>query len=828
MDTGNSLSGSNTGMFASFSAFGERTGFGVIREMLVSGCRNGISVGMAEGITFLSDRETLMPLLHEADEYMRLLSSGESFPDMVVDDHRHLLESIRTPGSWFEPEWLQELHISLSGIFHYKDFFSGNPTYPYLASIAEGMVFDESVLSSAGGLLDEEGHIRDDASEELSRIRSSIVTLQQKSERLMRRILKEAVSSGIVPKETGYTVKNGRYVIPVPAARKRQLRGYVHDESGTGQTLYIEPGEVMELFNEIRELELAERREIIRIMMLLADRLRPHLSDLVESYLIAGRLDYIRARGRLAIQTGGILPEVSSAPGLQWRGAVHPVLAIALRQQGREVVPLDITLATSGRILIISGPNAGGKSVCLKTAGLLQYMLQCGLLIPVDRGSVAGLFSKLFIDIGDQQSIENDLSTYSSHLLNIKTLLDQANGETLFLIDEMGSGTEPVSGGAIAEAAIERLAGSGAFGIVTTHYSNLKLLAGQLDGVVNGAMLFDTESMQPLYRLRMGKPGSSFAFEIASRTGMPEALLQRARELTGISHYDFDKQVQQLDVEKERLDQRSRELTVADAFVAEMIDKYTRLYEQLNSQRKEIIRMAQGEAKQILASSNRIIEKTIREIRESEAEKATVKRARAELSDQASKLSDPEITPLKEPGKTAAMEVVRKKTQNKNSEVQPAADERPLVGGDWVCIDGHTKPGQIVSIDSKRATVAFGSVKMRIAISKVKRVSQPLPVTVTQPIRSAVISELHHRSALFKPETDIRGQRAAEAIRIVSELIDEALLLNQKELRILHGKGDGILRQLIRDHLRGVREVASYHDEHIERGGHGVTIVRLK
>jgi DNA mismatch repair protein MutS2 len=819
---------SETCKFSPINAFGEMAGFGVIREMLVAGCRNGISVAMAESIIFLSDRDTLLPLLQEADEYMQLLTTGDGYPDAVIHDHRQVLEGIKTPGSWFEPEWLPELHTSLKGIFSYREYFSGNSDYPQLATIVEAIVADESILASTGGLLDDEGNIRDDATEELSRIRGSIVSLQQKSERLMRRILKEAVSAGIVPKETGYTVKNGRYVIPVPAARKRQLRGYVHDESGTGQTLYIEPGEVMELFNEIRELELAERREVIRIMTLLADRLRPQIPDLSESYLIAGRLDFIRAKGRLAIQTGGIKPEISPSPGLHWRRAVHPVLALTLRQQEREVVPLDITLDLAGRILIISGPNAGGKSVCLKTAGLLQYMLQCGLLIPVDSGSVSGLFTKMFIDIGDQQSIENDLSTYSSHLLNIKTLLEHADSETLFLIDEMGSGTEPVSGGAIAEAALEKLASSGAFGIVTTHYSNLKLLAGHLPGVVNGAMLFDTESMQPLYRLRMGKPGSSFAFEIASRIGIPEDILQRARELTGVAHYDYDIQIQQLEVEKEHLEKRSRELHVADAFVAEMIEKYTRLYEQLDSRRKEIIGTAQAEAKQIVAASNRIIEKTIREIRESEADKDAVKRARIELADQAAKLSEPEITSLKEPGKTAAMEVVRKKKLSSDITGPPASDQHPVTVGDWVCIDGHTKAGQIVSLDDKKVSVAFGSVKMQVSITKVKRTPSPQPISVSQPIRTTVISDLHSRSALFNSSTDVRGLRAAEAIREVTRLIDEALLLNYKALQILHGKGDGILRQVIRQHLASMPEVLKFHDEHIERGGHGITLVHLK
>ena len=806
---------------------GEKTGFSAIKEMLVSFCRNGISKELAQGISFLCDHDVLRLQLQQADEYLQLLTTEERYPDPVVDDHRWLLEKVTVPGSWFEPELLPAFHASLTGLVDYLNYFSNNTKLPCLSALTEGIVLDVDLVGHLGGMLDEEGNIVDGASEELQRIRKSIRLLHQQSERMLQRILKEAVASGIVSRDTAYTVKNGRFVIPVPAAKKRQLQGYIHDESGTGQTLYIEPGAVMEYFNEIRELELAERRELIRIMQEIADRVRPLSEDLEAAYLYAGRLDFIRAKARLAMVTGSVRPELSSAPMIQWRGARHPLLAFTLKEQNRDVVPLDITLNAEGRILIISGPNAGGKSVCLKTTGLLQFMLQCGLLIPVAQGSVSGIFTQLFIDIGDEQSIENDLSTYSSHLLNLRGLLAHSNSTTLFLIDEMGSGTEPVSGGAIAEATLEAIAASGAFGLVTTHYANLKLLAGRIDGVVNGAMLYDTDSMQPLYLLRMGKPGSSFAFEIAARTGMPPAVLDRAKELTGAAHYNFDTQMQQMEVEKERLARQQEELRVADAFVAEMIEKYSNLYKKLEARRNEIIEEARRDAKQIVSSSNRLIENTIRQIREAKAEKEAVKGARLTLQEEAKKLTVSDSPPVEPSGKPVAVRVKEKKRDKEAK--REVVDSSPVVPGDWVCMAGHNQPGEVITADEKSLTVAFGSVKMKVARTQVRKTAQPKSSTRSVPsAHTPVLKEMYQKSLSFKPEIDLRGVRAAEAIASVSQWMDDAILLSHKELRIVHGKGDGILRQTIRKHLEGIREVRSFQDEHIERGGHGVTIVKLK
>lgn len=455
-------------------------------------------------------------------------------------------------------------------------------------------------------------------------------------------------------------------------------------------------------------------------MIRLADHIRPHIADILNGFRYAGMLDFIRAKARLAIKFRGVMPEISEMAVLDWKRAVHPLLELSLREQGREVVPLDISLNEENRILIISGPNAGGKSVCLKTAGLLQYMLQCGLLVPLHVNSVAGIFSSLFIDIGDEQSLENDLSTYSSHLLNLKTLLAKADNSTLFLIDEMGSGTEPNTGGAIAEAALEMIAGKGAFGVVTTHYANLKLMAGKVPGIINGAMLFDSGNMQPLYIMKTGKPGSSFAFEIAGKTGMPEELLDRAREKVGKAHYEFEMQIQNLEVEKEQLARKQQELKIADAFVAEMIEKYTSLYQKLDSSRKEILQQAKRDAEQIIKQSNRLIEKTIKEIRESGAEKQEVKRLREELKVASEELIIADEGEIPVRGKPEALAVAKEKKLTEVKRKNTAKPVDQLTAGDTVTMRGHANPGEILQIQGSKALVAFGSMKMKVNLSELE------------------------------------------------------------------------------------------------------------
>jgi DNA mismatch repair protein MutS2 len=613
-------------------------------------------------------------------------------------------------------------------------------------------------------------------------------------------------------------------VIPVPATNKRKIQGFIHDESATGQTAYIEPAEIFEINNEIRELEYAENREIIQILIQFTDRLRPHSAELLFAYHALGRIDFLRAKAMLAIEIDGTRPVILAKPQIEWYDARHPLLYLSHRKSLKPVVPLDITINSESHILVISGPNAGGKSVCLKTVGLLQYMLQCGLLIPLRASSEAGIFTHIFIDIGDQQSLEDDLSTYSSHLLNLRALLEFADKDTLFLIDEFGSGTEPQSGGAIAEAVLEKLLLLKASGVVTTHYDNLKLLARKGNGIVNGAMLFDPKNMKPLFRLRVGKPGSSFAFEIAANIGLPRDILTQATNKTGESKVNFDRLLQEIEVERLELSQKERQLKAADNLLAELIDKYRKLYADLESKKKAVLDKAKGDARQILDNSNKIIEKTVRDIRSTQADKETTHQLRRDIT---AFIKSVEADPRE--NKEDILHSINTDTPvNAGSIPKP---DRPLQIGDPVFITGQDEIGEIAEIKGKEATVAFNSLKLKVLLDRLEfaaRPPKPNRSAAREYVYSNVINDLNARLSNFTLTIDIRGKRVEEALGLVSKYIDEAILLNIHEISILHGKGNGVLRQVVRDYLSGVPEVKKYADEQVERGGSGKTIVGFR
>ncbi|MEI7980966.1 MAG: Smr/MutS family protein [Bacteroidota bacterium] len=606
---------------------------------------------------------------------------------------------------------------------------------------------------------------------------------------------KLAHRSGWTPDDAEITIRNDRLVIPLVNAYKRKIPGFVHDESATGHTVYVEPAEIFETNNEIRELEYAEHREIVRILIEFASILRPSIDELLHAYGFLGKIDFIRAKARLAVEINGWKPMIirneelgirnesgiGSVATLRWRSAVHPLLFLGHRKQNKQVVPLHIELNASQRILIISGPNAGGKSVCLKTVGLLQYMFQCGLLPSVKEDSEFSVFSKIFIDIGDEQSIDNDLSTYTSKLLNLKYFIEHLDGSSLFLIDELGTGTDPSLGGAIAEATLESLNALEAFGVVTTHYSNLKLLASREPGIVNGAMLFDLKKLKPLYQLKTGKPGSSFALEIAHEIGFPEEVLQKAREKTGKSQLDFDRELQNLEVEKQEISKKEGELKVADDFLAELITKYEKLTATLEAQKKEILVKARNDAQQLLDNSNKIIEKTIKEIREAQAEKTRTKAAREE------------IAKVKEELKGDA----GSRIQDTGNRIQDAGYKGQESG------DGKQNPGSCI-LD---------------------------PASGAQPQRNpyhSYLADLQQKTEQFSMTLDLRGKRVDEALALLQKYIDDTILLSIHEVRILHGKGNGVLRQVTRDYLRSQREVKSARDASLETGGAGITEVTLK
>jgi DNA mismatch repair protein MutS2 len=787
-----------------------KSGFNQVCELVSGLCLSEMGRDRVAGMRFSADAREVRRLLGETSEFKAILQSGSDFPG---DDYHNLtpvLDRIHLPGTWILPEELNALRLSLRTIKACLDFFRqpASQVYMLLNHLTAGLEIPPFIFTEADRILDERGQISDQASPELALIRKKIRQRTAEIEKKTAQFLEQAKSSGWASTDSSPTLSDGRLVIPVSSTHKRKIKGIIHDESASGQTVYIEPEACLELNNQVRELEGEEKREIIRILRTFTDLLRPHLDLLKQGYDFLGEIDFVRAKALFAIETDGNEPMLSEFPAMNWQNARHPILERSLRWKGKTIVPLNIKLDETERILVISGPNAGGKSVCLKTAGLLQYMLQCGLLPALGPDSVAGIFTGIFIDIGDEQSIENDLSTYSSHLLNLKFFMDQASGSTLFLVDELGAGTDPSLGGAIAESVLERLSESGAYGIVTTHYSNLKLLQGRVPGIVNGAMLFDTSRLQPLYQLSIGKPGSSFTFEIARRMGLSDDLIAQAESRAGRTHLDFEKQLQELEQEKIRLEQNLKEFQVADGFLGEMIQKYETLHAELERKKKDILEKAREEAREMLTNSNRMIESAIREIRESQAEKERSRKARQSLEELGKSLTVP-------------------KPERPANEVRSTPGTLPpLRPGSWVTIEGQQKAGKIHSIKGSRATVYFDGTKVTVSLNRLREAKEPEPDL--NPKFRRILSDINEKAVNFKLSLDVRGKPADEAMILVQRYLDDAYLLRIREVSILHGKGEGILRKVIRELLASLEEVESFSDEHVERGGAGITRVVVK
>ena len=759
-------------------------------------------------------------LLGQTEELRQILLFEPHFPSQDYIDMSPELKRINTEGSFIEPDALLDFKLSLNTIQSLLAFAQTERerNYPLLRELSMDIFIENGILVRINQIVNEKGLIRDDASPELSRIRKAIVSKQGTIQSRISKSLATAKREGWAQNNAEIVIRNGRLVFPLPAVNKRKIKGFIHDESATGQTVYIEPTEIFDINNEIRELEYAEKREIIRILVSFADFLRPSIPDLLRAYQFLGKVDFMRAKAKIALEIDGILPLLTSGPSVNWLDARHPLLFLSHRAQKKIVEPLNIILNAEERILIISGPNAGGKSVCLKTVGLLQYMAQCGLLVPMRETSEVGIFKDIFIDIGDEQSLENDLSTYSSHLLNMKVMLEKATGESLFLIDEFGTGTEPQVGGAIAETILSKLNAKKAFGVITTHYANLKLLAGKENGIVNGAMLFDTRQMRPLFKLVIGKPGSSFAFEIAHNIGLPDEIIRLASEKIGTSQLDFDRQLEELETEKFELLKKEKQLRAADELLSGLISKYEDLNSQLNEKKKQILADARDEASRIVGQTNTLIEKTIREIKQMQASKEATKQLREEVKQYADKLIIPPVPP---PLKAKA-EVAEK----------PAQSEKPLVPGDFVTIESSTSVGKLILIDNDKAEVQFGSATVKVSLNKLLRSTKSLRKNETENTRhyshNNLINDLNARMANFRLTLDVRGKRAEEALSLVQHYIDEAVLLNMDEVHILHGKGNGILRNMIQQLLRETPEVQKAYDEEPERGGTGITVVRLR
>ncbi len=790
--------------------FEQKIGFAGIRQMLSDHCISQMGLERVEAMAFSADKNHIVKSLEQTEEFIGLMQTGVPFPMRDFHDLREAFHNIQIDGTCLSVEDLFALKPSLNvveAILRYGHSESANAT-PRIKALIEDIFIERSIFTEVNRLVDDKGEIPDNASTELLEIRQSIRRKQGGIEKRIRQIMGDAKTAGWVDPKAELTVRDGRLVIPVKAGDKRAIRGFIHDESATGQTVYIEPAEIFDTSNEIKELEYAERREIHRILMAFTRLLRPYLSELRKAWHLLGELDFIRAKALLANEIGGVKPEIKDVPCFNWQQARHPLLERKLKTQGKQVVPLDLELDASKRILVISGPNAGGKSVCLKTIGLLQYMLQCGLMPPMRVDSQCGIFDSLFIDIGDEQSILDDLSTYSSHLINMKALLESADAKTLFLIDEFGTGTEPQLGGAIAEAILLELNKKLAFGMVTTHYANLKLLADNHEGIINGAMLFDTKFMQPMYIMMTGKPGSSFAFEIAKKIGFPKHILDDAANITGDQHLKFEKQLQQLEVDKKAIRKKEQELRIADQLLTEVVEKYKGLLAELEGKKKQYLREAAAEAQELIQKANSQIERTIKEIKEAQAEKTKTKEIRQSLEKTKQEIAQ-KIQEITEPQKKEESEV-------------------KLKVGDTVCIEEMQVVGEILAISDTDATILFDSIRLRTSPDKLRKMSRAEARKTQRRWQAGIADDLSEKAEHFELTLDVRGHRAEEALDIVDKYLDEAKLLSIKEVSILHGKGNGILRKLIREKLSHMHEVERFCDASLETGGTGITRVYFR
>jgi DNA mismatch repair protein MutS2 len=821
--------------------FEQKIGFDKIRDMLKGGCLSNLGRLRVDKIRFASKYSFIETLVNQVDEFKQIMMMEDDFPLSHFIDVTPALKKIKIDGAYLLAEELFNLKRSLETIKAILNFFKARQEdnkYPYLQKLSVNVKLYPFIFDRINSIITSQGKIKDNASAELSIIRKDIQTKESTVSKRLHSILKEAQKNGLVDKDVSLSVRDGRSTIPVDASNKRKIKGLILDESATGKTAYIEPTEIVELNNDIRELYYAERREIVKILVLFADDIRPYVDDLFWAYEYMGTIDFIRSKALLANKINGIKPIFKDKPMVDWTKAIHPLLFLTFKEESRSVVPLDVKLNDDNqRILLISGPNAGGKSVCLQTVGLLQYMFQCGLLVPMNENSEIGLFQNLFLNIGDDQSIENDLSTYSSYLLNMKNFLKSANDQTLILIDEFGSGTEPMLGGAIAEAILDNLNQKKTQGVITTHYTSLKHFASSTHGIENGAMLFDTAKIQPLFRLSIGEPGSSFAFEIARKIGLPEGILKSATEKIGKDHIDFDKNLKDILRDKRYWETKRDSVRRSEKKLEEQIVHYTAELESAKKMQKDIVQKAKEEAEALLSGVNKQIENTIREIKESQAEKEKTKIARKKISDFKEKLIETDSEEeARIDRKIERLKNREKHGKNKNSEVEKESEkkivsENSYEKGDKVRLFGQDSVGEVLDVNENSIMVAFGNMITTLDKKRLEKISEKNYKKLAG-IKSGSSQksswDFGERRLKFKPEIDVRGKRAEEALQIVNDFIDEAIVINMGSVKILHGKGDGILRQLIRQYLETVDVVRSFHDESIQFGGSGITIVEFE
>ena len=790
--------------------FEHKIGFDSVRSLIDEKCAGSWGVEEAEKISFSNDFDTIVASLTLINEMMSLITDSNALPVPVVIDLRQQFADTKAEGTFLETKDLIALKKNISTLRELVKFISdADPNrFPSLINFVKDTFTFANIENRIDSIINRFGDVKDNASPNLAQIRRDIIISQNSVSKIMRSVLNKAAEDGLIDKDVTPSLREGRLVIPVSSMNKRRIPGIVHDESATGKTVFIEPTAVVEVNNRIRELENEERREIIRILTEFTNFVRPYYDDILNSCLLVAKIDAIRAKALFSIDIKAIKPYLYSDCRIDWYEARHPLLEKSLTRQGKKIQPLNIRLNKKQRILLISGPNAGGKSVCLKTAGLLQYMLQCGLPIPIHERSNAGIFQSIFIDIGDEQSIENDLSTYSSHLINMKNCIKYSNGKSLLLIDEFGTGTEPQLGGAIAEAVLNRLNTNHVYGIITTHYTNLKHYAAQTEGIVNAAMLYDRNKMQPLFMLSIGTAGSSFAIEIARKIGLPDDVINAASKIVGEEQIDFDKHLQDVARDKRYWEQKRAKIKEEEKKLQSLTEHYDALVQDIKKKEKEIIRNAKEEASQIIKNSNAKIENTIRAIKESAADKNITQSERRELEN-------------------------FKKSLDKQLEKQPSVKQpQDFHKGERVRIKGQNIAGTIDAVNGKTAIVFFGQIKSTVDVSKLEHLTASQLKEMEKYSTNAVANakkgfDMRERQLNFSQDIDVRGMRVDEALQAVIYFLDDAQMFNVSRVRILHGTGTGALKSAIRDYLYQSSIVKSFKDEHVQFGGAGITVVDL-
>lgn len=781
----------------------QKLGFTEIKEEIKRECISIMGRSMVDKMQFISNFDLLQKLLNQTQEFKQILVSGRNFPAENFFDIRSYADRIRVEGTYLLEEEFYKLNQALYTVRACLQFINDSESaYPHIELLSKDIVFDANLIKSIEQVIDSKGHMKPNASPELKEINQAIQSAESDVRKRVTQIFKEWQKEGYTA-DGQLTVREGRMVIPVSAEYKRKAKGLIIDESSTGQTVYMEPTEVFELNNRIRDLEYQRKREIIRILVMLTDQIRPNLPALLQYHNYISIIDFIRAKALFALRLDAHLPLMQKEANFNWINARHPLLSLNFQALKKKVVPLNAKIDDKQRIILISGPNAGGKSVALKTIGLIQLMYQHGLLVPLSPDSSLGIVKKILVDIGDDQSIESDLSTYSAHLSNMNVFLQQATPHTLILIDEFGTGTDPKFGGPMAEAVLELLNQKNVRGVITTHYSNLKIFAGNTEGLVNASMLFDTLELRALYQLEIGQPGSSYAFEIAQKTGLPNKLIQLAKQKVGRSEQKVDDLLIDLQKEKVRIDELTKTLNEDKLQTGRLLEENKKLKQELEESKKRLLKDSKEEAKRILNQANKLIENTIAEIKEAKADKEKTKEIRKKLEEESSQI----INTLEDTKKTKV-----DKTELSNFKI-----------GDWVRLIDNNAEGRVLNVQKSKAEVAIGDLRTIVSFNRLEKIKEKK--TDPKKSNSGTYTEAVRD---FSPQIDVRGMRGDEALVEVEKYLDKALMMGFQQIRILHGKGDGILRKIIRESLKKYKEVSSVENEHVDFGGDGISVVKLK